>query len=1508
MKNQRKHLLFLTLLLSIMVTISSVLPLYATGEEIPTTEEPTTEVTPTETPLMEESGENTPLPTDETTPTTVEEVPPTESAQPTPTEETLPTEEPVVEVKQLDLSEHLVGLEEETYHTSIQFGNEETGLIQYEKDLDKYSVTGFNADEINVSLNLHWNISEEVNIDEYDSAIYHLPENIAWDGDTITVYDLEDQPLELNEVATLEENTLTLKSFEVKHISINGTIAALELEEPETVVEEKVEEVPTEETENLEEEPKEIVEEEKVIEKVTDIFTFSGIGQVDVERSKEHTIRMMKTLGAPRLGNPPLTAPGGCAVNPEPIETINISEHLVAKSDPNSAGVYAWIKLNGKTFALNDHLHDDPQFKEEVDKLPESLPDSTKNVEVYLSWRVDPKPIDGTLTKDTKFVYTLPDGIHWDPEEVEIVDLKNPDGKPAGTFKVNGREIEATYSADFIKRVNASCSSFTSHGTIEGSATLSDWDDIGNEPYHFEGIGYFEPQLEEAIARIRTTKNLIKDTVSYLGNGKFRIQYRTDITGSYKREGTPGRVTNVKVNDTFDNSMSLPDNPGYTLTSNKTSSMDDRPANCTVNPGGKGFNCTIPYIDDGETLTLTYFLDVDLNYTDEDPAPSPLASATRNFENDVEVTADNPSDPTSPLKDTSFVIDTYSMSNPKKEGKPYSEAPEQAEWEIHYNVGKFSKASSGEFPGINIGGMYISDTMGEGQKLVPNTFKIETSTDGENWTKLSGVTPTWEDKDQDGIEEFFSLTLPNDVYDFVRISYRSESTKQHTTVMLTNTASIASDDEGTDERTGDGEAPLIGPSNLPKIKKTGDEYGPDGNFEWTSEITIYEDMNRNVRVYDAMEQGLILYPNTIKVERIKKIDGEEQTEEVTGWLFNGDTAGQNTYNRNPKPGDDLSGNPPWMKDKVEDSSYTWWIELTDENTLLDVDGYEFTTNPATGELETTDNFAKYRITYQTNAPLPELDEEGNPKAKKYLNEAQVRAKKEDTNDNDDRYNTSQAELEKKYIEKESNDSVYETVTGNTVDTKHGYIGWFIRVYPLDTNGFVEITDAFSYSTQDTSMTLDKNSVHVYVSTNKQRPTSDEEISPSLYTISNSNTNGFTLRINNAPSAGITKSKYIYVFYQTRVDPRVNNRTIRYTNTANLNRNGDKMYPPATASRSRNDIVVSKTSKRNGPYVTYTLAINQELFNIDPENGTLTIEDTRGASIEYIEGSMHFYDGDQYKASDAPETKETYKLKGSPYAVTSNGHTITITIPDEKYIVIEYRAYITKKDGDLSGEDGLNIAVIKGQRGFSVSNQLRGKVQKARAGTSIDTDHPWIKIMKADSKTLKELVGAKFKFTAFNVDLATGELTPMDGEVYEIETDENGTIWFTFDHEKEWMTYYDVVYEVKEVTAPKGYDLDTTVHYILFTDHPENYEGIDKYTINGKQIEVLIEPTQFLHRIDYPNNLTPPPTPTPKKPGTYVPVPNTGDNFHVGMWIALLGGTVVIILFLLFYLRKNNKKD
>ena len=1520
MKKRQFLLSFFTLFIALLVSISNVLPVLATGEE------------------NDLPGENTQENTGEDQPQ--EDLTPTDDPQ---NEENPKVDEP----KYYELKDALVGLKDEAYHTSIQFKEGEEGLVNYNVEVDEYSLTGFTNEEIPVSLTLYWEPKEEDNLEEYAGAVYTLPEDIQWEVESLTVYDEEGNKVEKPEGITLENNVLTLTNYSYKHLSMKGLVKEFEVEEKEDPTKEDN----TTDDNKDEEDAANDIEQPKT-ETVITTITFSGIGKVNLERTITLKPAEMTLMRAPLLGAPSDNSNDACAGDPTPLMNVNIADHLVAKVDPNSAGVYAWIKLNGKQFTLNDHDHDYPELKEEIDKLPEELPDSTKNVEVYLSWRFDPKDYPGTVTKDTVFTYTLPEGINWERLEVDLVDLKDPDGRPAGKFKVEGRQIEATYSEAFLKRVYSACSSFTSYGTIEGSATMADWDDVGNEPYHFEGIGYFEPQVEEAVARIRTEKSIVKDTVEYLGNGKFLIQYRTDITGTHKIAGALGRLHNLKVTDTFDKNMSLPEVSiaNYTLKSG-SEDANDRLHNCRGNKeqNPEYFSCDIDYIDDKETLTLTYNLYLDINYTSEDPKPSPLSSATRTFENDVEVTADDPNDPDNKLKDTSFVIDTYSMKNPKKEGKPYLEAPEQVEWEIRYNVGKFDKASSGEFPGINLGGMFISDTMGPGQKYVDGTFVIETSQNGQTWIPLSGVTPTWEDKDQDGIKEYFSFTLPenDNVYDFIRIRYRSVSTNQNTSVTLTNTASIASDEEGTDEKSTDGEAPLVGPSTLPKIKKTGNATGPNGNFEWTTDITFYEDFSRDVRVYDAMEEGLILYPDTITIQRViqrhatqaeiedRTIDKyyqlkngsftltkptdetisnyksdtayvEELKEELvrgTDWEFEGSTTAsdQHTYDRE-NPG--AENNPPWLKANLDDSSYDWRILFKgNDSNIFPVAGYAYIDETTR---EDDDDRVVYRITYQTNAPLPGKDPEGKPVTKKFLNEAQVRVKSDDLTDTKDRYNTDNAELEKKYIEKESNDDVYKDVTGETVDTTHGYIGWFIRVYPLDTNGYVEITDKFSYSTQQTSMKLINDSLRVYVSTEKQKPTRADEIDKSLYTVSNSSTTGFTLRINSAPAAGITKDKYVYVFYQTRVDPRINNTSIRYTNTAELDRNGDKNYPPATASRSRTDVVISKTSKRNGPFVTYTLKINKELFNIDPKNGVLTIEDTRGASIEYVEGSMHFYDGSKYKDTDSAETKAEYELTGDPYSVTSNGHTISITIPDEKYVVIEYRAYITKKDGDLSGEDAENRAVIKGQSGFSVTNNLRGKVQRAKAGTSIDTDHPWIKIMKADKKTLKALKGVTFRFTAYTIDHETGELTPMEGEVYEVTSDENGTIWFTFDHEKGWMTYYDVVYEVQEIKAPKGYQLDPTKIYIVFADDYD-YSEIDQFTINGKVVEVLIEEEQYLHRIDFPNVLEPTPTPTPKKPSTYVPVPNTGDTFHVGMWIGILAGAVVLMFLLLLYLRKNRKQ-
>lgn len=1523
MKAAKKVLHLFTILLAILVSISSVLPVFATGEE-------EGDLLGEETPVEPQETEETPIPVEE-------EVPPTEEETPTPTEEEVPTEEP----HYFDLKDNLVGLKEETYHTTIQFGEQESGLVKYEKGTNEYKLSGFNADEIPLTLNLYWNLPEEFVNEEYTGLLYHLPENINWNLDSITIYDTENNPLEENTVATVDTNILYLNDASVTHLSMNGSVSALELEEKE-VIEETPEETDTTSDEvkpEEVEEPKEEISEETVVETVVTSIVFDGIGQVDLERTKEHTIvKKMMMLRGPLLGDPPPV---------DPIESVNVNEYLTGRQD--NPGLYTYIRFGSQTFVLPKRVENPTQ---ELNKQIDKLDENPREVEVNLVWNIkmDDFPHEGEgISENTRFHYTLPDGIKWEwddfkGDELIIYNTKNPTQR-VGRFEVDvpSNTISAYYDEAFLMMAKSSHNtSFTTFVNIKGSVTEADWDDTGDQPYHFEGVGKFDPLREEATASIKVAKNLMTsggkiDDLKYLGDGRYKLKYQTSVTATFRTKDPRSDKTiyNVNIADTFDAHLSIPDESfaNFKLyNSDGTDITSTRLQSCTVATDQKSFTCKVDKMKvnelDSEAISnkynLQYYVVLDLNATLPTDNEGALSDMVRRFENDVDVTANNPDSSQPPLTDSSVTVDTYTMQNPGKKGDRDDKGghPDQVKWTINYNEGKFAK-DSGTWGGIDISNTFVKDDMGEEQELVPGSFKVKTSTDGGNtwdeWTVTgdvdSGMTVskggqsfsiTWSDTlpdDGANVKNHFEFTLPDPFYDLLRIEYTSQSTNPYTLVKLTNRASIASDPDGKDEKTGDGDAPGVGPGTVPLVEKKGDELGPNGNFEWTSDLTVHEGYSRNVRYYDAMEKGLELldsqYP--IEVYRVKIEDGVETETLIPSseWTLVKGTPKYDHIKNKVNPTDEP--NNPWLVADLEDEhySYNWYIEFKGDpanDNILPADGYEFEGGVA------KDTKAVYRIKYITNAPMPEKDPvTGDYKTRKYYNEGQIRTKIDDKSDEKDRYNSSDAELEKKYIEKASNDSQYENVTGTPVDSTHGYIGWMVRVYPLEAQNFIEVRDDFTYSNPNTSMNLVDGSVHVYVSTNKNLPSSSEEIAASNYTISNNSTSGFTLRINNPGRAGITKDSFIYVFYQTRVNPRVNNTYMVYTNTASINRDGDTNYPPAKATRSRTDIVVKKGSNRNGQFVTYTLEINKQKLKIDPKKGVLTIEDTRGESIEYVEGSMQFFDGENDPGCTTP-------LTGSPYSVSSTGKTLEITIPDEMYVIIKYTAIVTKKDGDLSGDDAMNRVVIKGQTGFSAENRLKGRVQQARAGAHIDDDYPWIKVVKyANEDHTKMLKDVTFKFTAYEVDLETGELTPIDGEVYELQTNQDGVIYFTYNQELEIITYFDVVYKVEEIKAPKGYDLDKTVHYVLFTNTPELYEETEVFTLNGKPVEVLIEATQFLHRVDYPNVLTPPPTPTPKRNKVIVPVPDTGDTFHVGMWIGILAGAVVLMFLLLLYLRKNRKQ-
>ena len=231
--------------------------------------------------------------------------------------------------------------------------------------------------------------------------------------------------------------------------------------------------------------------------------------------------------------------------------------------------------------------------------------------------------------------------------------------------------------------------------------------------------------------------------------------------------------------------------------------------------------------------------------------------------------------------------------------------------------------------------------------------------------------------------------------------------------------------------------------------------------------------------------------------------------------------------------------------------------------------------------------------------------------------------------------------------------------------------------------------------------------------------------------------------------------------------------------------------------------LSKTGKQvegRDNIVEYTIHINWHGKDLLDNEDTLTLEDLLDADL--------ILDTTSIKVKDT-DTNEDITF-GSSFSTTDDGRTkMVLTIPDEKHLVVTYRATLSsvgKTDGTTYQVS--NEASLKGEVGkkSSTETDVKYKYSAATIGGRIDT----FKINKVNEKG-KALAGATFAIKA--VDPST--LTPTKDDVETKTSDENGGILFD-------KLDLNTLYSYQETKAPENYALDSTIHYFILVNKAQNH--------------------------------------------------------------------------------------
>ena len=309
-----------------------------------------------------------------------------------------------------------------------------------------------------------------------------------------------------------------------------------------------------------------------------------------------------------------------------------------------------------------------------------------------------------------------------------------------------------------------------------------------------------------------------------------------------------------------------------------------------------------------------------------------------------------------------------------------------------------------------------------------------------------------------------------------------------------------------------------------------------------------------------------------------------------------------------------------------------------------------------------------------------------------------------------------------------------------------------------------------------------------------------------------------------------KTNYMKLMYKTSIidiSSAIGNK--EYKNNASLS--VDQSISKASASRwldlSKDNILNKKYSysQDTAPNVKYTITVNEGALKLN-EGKDIELIDEMGSALDYYMNSLTI-NGKRAKQVSYDEMN----------------HVLTIMIPDEEKIVLEYEATVNLPVGDdnnaLNETNAYNKCSLRGKGNvseFETRVNLKGKVFES-SGSSTGKGVS-IKLYKCDKNDQTDAL-EKAKFSCSEVTYDSNFETTATKLKAEGETLPTGYLTFS-------GLSRNVLYRIVETEAPDNYKLDATPHYFIFKGNSEeNYpeaikEGDNTYPVT------LIDKTQAMH--------------------------------------------------------------
>lgn len=333
-------------------------------------------------------------------------------------------------------------------------------------------------------------------------------------------------------------------------------------------------------------------------------------------------------------------------------------------------------------------------------------------------------------------------------------------------------------------------------------------------------------------------------------------------------------------------------------------------------------------------------------------------------------------------------------------------------------------------------------------------------------------------------------------------------------------------------------------------------------------------------------------------------------------------------------------------------------------------------------------------------------------------------------------------------------------------------------------------------------------------------------------------------------AGYAKLTYQTAVKRSELD--VSKNEVKFTNSA-CAESGDKKFDSGSGTVTIKNNVIKKTGEQagNSNRIKYTILVNESGAAL--KNGTdfLELVDTMDPKCTLVPSTLKVYewvDGAWSSLSDMDYSSSMERIDDA----SGSRAKLTLSVPDEKYLKVEYEVIPTGNPGDKVSLS--NTATLTGVTDGSATDEQKWTIQSASAsagGNGYD-----ITMTKYDAQQ----VGATLKGAGFTLYRVNMDQVADDGNVEnartpfgEATTDANGKISFGTSDKK--MNNC-VLYQLVETKAPVGYaKADPTWIMLKGSASEEDYQAAltkAKDIVDGAEI---IDDTKKDEIWVYDNRLT-----------------------------------------------------